>query len=407
MQIKSYKQFISEAGFTHSLHIEDSVLDLGVDGTRASILALKDFRDTFAGSSNKKLDVTVKFDGAPAVVFGTHPETGEFFVGTKSVFSANSKAYSTHQEISSAGIAGGLADKLHDALDYLPLVTPGGRVFQGDFMFSKSDLGMATINNETCIVMHPNTIVYTVPKNSDIGNTISKAKMGIVVHTEYKGKTIQTLSPVFGVDSSSFKKNSNVWLIDAHLQDTTGIGNLTASETNEIDSILSDCGSLFSSVSSNTFKLISTNKQINAFLNKFNNSVIRSGSNIDPNVKANSFIDWLKEQFEANKATNKTERGKANVDERFKSLINILDINELTKIFMLQSRIADGKSFVLGKLNQIGSLGTYLKTADGFKVTNHEGFVGTGGDMAGIKLVDRLEFSHSNFSKDIIKGWAH
>ena len=61
---------------------------------------------------------------------------------------------------------------------------------------------------------------------------------------------------------------------------------------------------------------------------------------------------------------------------------------------------------LINKLNAVGHMRTFLRTQQGFDVTNHEGFVCvdhlTGGAA---KLVDRLEFSRANFSHEIIKGW--
>jgi len=61
---------------------------------------------------------------------------------------------------------------------------------------------------------------------------------------------------------------------------------------------------------------------------------------------------------------------------------------------------------LIRKLDKTKSIGTFLKTADGFKVTEQEGFVAI--DRMGknaVKLVDRLQFSNANFSPEIIKGW--
>ena len=57
-------------------------------------------------------------------------------------------------------------------------------------------------------------------------------------------------------------------------------------------------------------------------------------------------------------------------------------------------------------MNQAGHINTFLKTASGFKTTGVEGFVAIDHLSGGaVKIVDRMEFSHSNFSKDILKGW--
>ena len=79
--------------------------------------------------------------------------------------------------------------------------------------------------------------------------------------------------------------------------------------------------------------------------------------------------------------------------------------NELKKIFDLQNDIVDSKNMIIKKLQQIRQVtGSFLKTEDGFKVTNPEGFVAVD-KLKGnaVKLVDRLEFSLANFTAQ--KNW--
>jgi hypothetical protein len=57
-------------------------------------------------------------------------------------------------------------------------------------------------------------------------------------------------------------------------------------------------------------------------------------------------------------------------------------------------------------MNEASSIGTFLRTHNGFKVTNQEGFVAIDHlSNSAVKIVNRLEFSRANFSPDIIKGW--
>ena len=73
-------------------------------------------------------------------------------------------------------------------------------------------------------------------------------------------------------------------------------------------------------------------------------------------------------------------------------------------MFLIAALIADVKGVLLSKLRKVNSIGTFLETPDGFKVTSPEGFVAVD-HMKGnaVKLVDRLEFSRANFTLD--KGW--
>ena len=70
----------------HLEHIEDEILNYGVDGGRASINFIQSLRDMFAGATRSSINMTVKWDGAPAIFAGVDPEDYIFFVGKKSVF---------------------------------------------------------------------------------------------------------------------------------------------------------------------------------------------------------------------------------------------------------------------------------------------------------------------------------
>ena len=119
---------------THLQHPEDSILtgDLSV-------------LDWFVTPGN----LSVKIDGAPAVVFGINPATGNFFVGTKSVFNkVKIKINESHQDID-ANHEGNVANILHACFDYLPRVNA---IIQADF------IGFGGVNE-----YKPNTITYKFP----------------------------------------------------------------------------------------------------------------------------------------------------------------------------------------------------------------------------------------------------
>ena len=121
---------------THLEHPEDSILNHGKTG---AIEVLKWFGD-------RNSTLTVKYDGAPAIVWGKCPATGEFFVGTKSVFNkVKIKINYTHEDIE-RNHEGQVADILHVALECLPSTD---NIYQGDF------IGFGGDN-----VYQPNTITY-------------------------------------------------------------------------------------------------------------------------------------------------------------------------------------------------------------------------------------------------------
>ena len=64
----------------HLEHIEDEVLNFGVSGARSAINFLQALRNMLAGHADTKVNVTTKWDGAPAIFAGVNPENGKFFV---------------------------------------------------------------------------------------------------------------------------------------------------------------------------------------------------------------------------------------------------------------------------------------------------------------------------------------
>ena len=94
-------------------HIEDKVIYGGVKGTREAILALRSLRDMLKGEHDGS--VSVKWDGAPAIIAGTDPRDGKFFVGTKGVFNKIPTVYKTAADINASNAPSGLAAKLQVA----------------------------------------------------------------------------------------------------------------------------------------------------------------------------------------------------------------------------------------------------------------------------------------------------
>ncbi len=409
--MKSLKNYLSEAASknTHMTHLEDLIIDGGVSGARQAIMALRSLRDMLKGSADSSVDVTVKWDGAPAVFAGEDPSDGSFFVAKKGIFNANPKIYKSHADID-ADTSGDLSKKLKMAYDYLkPLGIKG--VIQGDFMFDSSDLKNETIDGQRMVVFHPNTIAYAVPKGSTIERQISKAKIGIVWHTSYSGGTFESMRAEFGGNiSSKLKQSSNVWMQDATLDDLSGTATLTDAETEALNAKLSAAGSLFRKISSSTLKTIEDNKELNLMINVYNNTKVRAGEKItNTRAHADGMIKFIQARYQKQIDKRSSQKGKDTQAAKRDEILTFFDkknLKNLQLIFDLQNLVVDSKLIIINKLNKLNKIGTFVKTKSGFKVTNPEGFVAIDRmDGGAVKLVDRMEFSTNNFSKDIIKGW--
>jgi len=401
--MKGFSQFIAEQKNTHMTHLEDKVLYGGVNGTRQAIFALRDMRDMLSGK--KEGNVSVKWDGAPAIFAGTDPRDGQFFVAKKGIFNKNPKVYKTPAEID-ADTSGDLSAKLKDALKYLPALGIKG-VIQGDFLFGRGDVKTKNIDGKKYVTFHPNTIVYAVPFEQS--SEIRAAKIGIVWHTTYTGKNFESMRASFGVDVKSLKKSLNVWSQDAFLRDVTK-ATMTKSETDSVNETLSEIGTLFRSIAGSTLRELETNQELAQHIETFNNTYVRRGEIIKNEVAhAEKLIRWIKDKYQKEADKRKTEAGKSTQMKKRDDLLKFFspkNKSNLVDMFRLQKLMVIAKLKLINKLNELQSLDTFVKTRKGYKVTGAEGYVAIDRLSGGaVKLVDRMEFSYNNFSPDVVKGW--
>lgn len=405
----TFKNYLSEQKNTHMTHIEDQVIYGGVKGARDAILALRAMRDMLAGNSTKERDVTVKWDGAPAVFCGTDPSDGKFFVAKKGIFNKNPKVYKTESDIDADIDSPDLAKKMKVALSELSKLGIKG-VVQGDIMFTSDDIKKETIDGNDYITFHPNTIVYAVQADSDEAKEIRSAKLGVVFHTSYSGKTFETMQASYGVDSSKFRKVKSVWARDAGLRDLSGTVTFTKKDTDDVTASLSRAGKIFNKISGNLLRELERNDELAKMIETHNNSYVRKQEVVKDTAKhVDSLIAFVNAKFQKEIDKRTTEKGKkAQIDKRDEVLKFFSKENKvsLKYLFDLQQEIVAAKLKIINKLNKVNRVNTFVKTKNGFKVTGAEGFVAIDVLKGGaVKLVDRMEFSANNFSPDVIKGW--
>ena len=394
----------------HLEHIEDEILNYGITGGRASINFVQSLRDMFAGASRSSINMTVKWDGAPAVFAGIDPADGKFFVGKKSVFNVEPQLYKTNADVDKY-TSGDLNAKLKVALSEFSKLGIKG-VLQGDLMFT-NDVSTDTIDGKKYYTFQPNTIVYAVDVDSDFGSQIKKAKIGVVWHTTYTGKELQDMKASFGVNISGLKNVSSVWMDDATFKDVSGSATFTEKETEDITAELSTAGRTFQKINSSMLtKFLNlqnsfTGAMVSAGLKTYNNISVRQGKPIS-NPKAHA-MGYAKHVYDKYNDKVKDSKSKAGKDKYLKLRTEYTremnkHINNLTQIITFQNAIVNAKMLVVKKLNRVRSIGTFIKTNNGFKVSNPEGYVAidrVSGNA--VKLVDRMEFSFNNFTA--IKAW--
>ena len=388
---------------THLNHLEDMVFLGHIDGTRDAVHFIQKLRDLLLGNNNRDLMTSVKWDGAPAIWMGPHPETKRFFIAKKSLFNKQPLYYISEGQIKNAKeLSDELKSKFLQAFKLFKNVK-FENILQGDFLFDERDLKRQTIDGEKFVVFHPNTIAYTIPEHSDLGKTIAKKKLGIVFHTTYSGKTIESLTAKAGAKIP--RVPDSVWAGDADYNMTTL---LTKSEVKSIDNELSNIGTHFRHVSRPTFDKMN-DPVIAAFATTFTNSFIRANKTPTPEEAAAGLPEFIMQKFKAEIEKRKTAKGQSRQQEAMKKALDpIMTVpkHELLSMFHLYYSLQKAKNMLIRRLSKASFIKTFLKTADGWKVTGQEGFVAS--DKLGrnsVKLVDRLEFSYANFNQDVIKGW--
>ena len=392
---------LTESKNTHLEHLEDLVFNLGYQGAVSALDYVESLRQMLAEGTGTTSKLTVKWDGSPAIICGIDPEDSRFFVGTKSVFSKESKACKSTKDIERFyGEQPDLANILAQALKYLSKIGIGG-VVQGDMMFTEGSKDQDVINDENCITFTPNTITYAVPADSAVGQRIARAKFGIVFHTSYEGSSLAEMKASYLVNIQGFEKHADVWFDDATYKDYTGIASLTPSENNQLIKMMNATNSTLEKLGQQRFNVVIENKEFSRYVKPFVNKSIRAGSQIsDPNTFIKDFLTYYHNE-QTKDIVNVTDRVAQNRLAKIKTKEQWIadNSNALVGVLAVYKRLIEMKGMLLRKLQQVEGIGTFQKTGNGYKVTTPEGFVAIGHDGGAVKLVDRLEFSRTNFLK--------
>lgn len=395
----------------HLEHIEDEIFNSGIDGGRASINFIRSLRDMLVSGSKRSVNVTVKWDGAPAIFCGNDPETGKFFVAKKSLFNKTPKFYTSIAEID-ADLDGQLADKFKACYNNLKNIGIKD-ILQGDLMFTKGDLEKQDINGESYETFQPNTIMYAVPSTSKLASTMRAAQVGIVFHTTYTGDSLMNLKATFGANIKGLKKTSKVWMDDAEYNDVSGTATFTQKDSAEITRLMSRTGKVFQKIKAPQLKkFLDMQNKIDAGLTykTYHNSKVREGTNflrLNYKKHADEYLKFVEDKMNTQIGKLKSDSAKKTKEKNKNILLtevrkNLLLLKTLVEF---QALINYAKIKILTKVNKASQMtAMFVKKGNGFDVVAPEGFVAIDNNLGGaVKLVDRMEFSLNNFT--VQKDW--
>ena len=385
---------------THLEHIEDIIITDGFDGGKAVIDYFRGLLVTLQGTSADSVKISVKWDGAPAIVCGTHPETGKFFVATKSAFAQNAKVNYTKNDVAKNHGTEELGQRLLKCLVHLKKLNIQG-VVQGDLLFVDDSIETKNFNNVPHITFTPNTITYAVPEDSDLGKQINAAKVGIIFHTTYNGDTLADMTASAGADTKTYAQSPDVFFDNATYKDVSGSAKFTADETQKFMSSIEKLEKLLDNVPRDLSNLLGTNKDFIPFFQMYINAMVRQGQ-LPTNV--NQFLQGFEKfyitRMQDQIAGLKAQKALALRQDKIKGMPQFMTSirKPLQAMLTFYKSVQLLKDFVLKKMNQAMAIGSFAQTDSGLEVTDPEGFVAVDKTGSAVKLVDRLGFSRRNLT---------
>ena len=372
----------------HLTHLEDNVLHGGHEGVGIAAQHLEDVHNKLLGKNNSTM-VTTKYDGSPSIVFGTHPETGKFFVASKSAFNKDPKINYTPEDIEkNHGHAPGLVEKLKGALEHLPKIMPRkGGVYQGDLMYTKGDVqeknGMRSVT--------PNTITYSAPNDSEHGQTMKNAELGVVVHTKYSGgKKLENM----GADAldektrASFKQHPDVHNIDPTID--VNPQNYTPEEQ---QAFLNHSANVRRSYAGMKPEAMDAIEGHGTGLEMHVNKMVREGGKPSVEGYMSDLADRAKKDIDKVKTPAAKER---KIQEHAKLAKQVTDnLPHFKKALEVHGHLQAAKNVLT---NVMAKNNPFMHTIGG-EATGPEGAVAVDKKGNMTKFVDRAEFSRQNFLK--------
>ena len=315
---------------THLEHLEDDIFNQGYAGAKNSINFLKSLEDmltTGHGGSNTK--VTVKWDGAPAIICGKEPQTGFFFVGTKSVFNKTTPKICYNEENIDyhypTGAINSILKKCLNELSKLPIEG----IIQGDLLYTSTPTKIRMCG-KPCYRFKPNTITYCVEAETDIGRKVGVSDMGIVFHTTYSGPTILEMNAGYGVDVSGLQGVKEVAVFSSTFENVNGKANLSTTDKTKLKTLIASADRNLRAGQKFLDGIVKETGTFahNALFKIYFNQVIRE-NRIPQNAKlmAQGFAEFVEVRYNAEIKKKKTKKAQEDWELRKEKSLSYLNKN--------------------------------------------------------------------------------
>ena len=402
LKLKQYIQLTEEAKeegakLKHITHAEDRPLFHGAAGYGHAKGALQHAHQHMAGGKSDST-LTTKYDGSPSIVYGHHPETGKFFVATKSAFNKTPKLNYTAKDVqANHGHAPGLADKMNAALKHLPKIAPKQGIYQGDVMHA----GVKSKSNPIGDVTHkagtasytPNTITYS--HSGQDSEDIKKSKFGVVTHTQYHGKDMHSMQAKPLTSHDDFGHHPDVHQMSAHL-DTSKVG-YDKKKQDEFQKHMGEAEKIHKEHGGQMYNAVHQQHGGDAgHLGTYINSTVRTGEK--PSVKG--FQQHVQGHYDKKAAKVSTPKAKAQHTGEGASQVAHVENNKqhYDNLLKMHGHLTNAKHVLTGALDAHHASGEGVGHSINGTKTNPEGYVVHHANEP-TKLVNRADFARANLLK--------
>lgn len=368
----------------HLTHVEDRPLQTGEKGAQHAISSLRAAADHIT-SGKKTSELTTKYDGSPAIVYGRHPDTGKFFVASKSAFNKTPKINYTPKDIDkNHGHAPGLVKKLKDALQHLPKIAPAKGVYQGDMMFSQEDKR----KNDGGVSFNPNPSGLTYTARGPLAARARKAKIGLVTHLSYSGSSAN-LNASHEVDHENFGQHNDVFSVDPRM-DTSKV-HFSKEQQKQFNRHVNLAQQVHDTHGSDMYAGTRDHQGVGGHLESYMNHTVRTGEE----ANHENFSKWLESKKLKEIDKLKTEKTRNERQSSLKSELDKIDRNRkhYNNVFKMHKHLQDAKGVLIDVMNQHQEFQHQHAGED----ANPEGYVFHHGKESD-KFVNRAEFSRRNFA---------
>ena len=388
-------QLIEENAKGHLTHLEELLLTKGEQGYGQARQFLVDMLGKLQGKHKRRIKMSVKWDGAPFIIAGRHPQNKEHFVATKSAFNKEPLLNFTETDIiNNHGDKPELAEKLKKALKFTKQMGIKGLI-GGDIMYtSPSEINPTVYDGEEYISFKPNTTVYAVDKDSELAKEISNSVMGVIWHSAYSDIDDSTKRALSNSEFKQLKKVPGVWMDDAEFTDSTGKVDIDIDEAKQVKSLIKTADGIKIKFGPLTKFLPLVNIYLNTEIRK--NQFIE-----DPEGSFKNFYQWLSKRNEtAIKKLVAKKRIEAKTNASKEQLAELKSLSgDMINLFKKSKLLQQAKQIFINKYNNaVYNTKHFFDNGDGtLRPSNPEGYVAINNDGDLVKFIDRLEFSRANF----------